>query len=116
MTRRLFHLAPERAWHLFWMGTETHWRAPSLEHEGFLHLSFAEQLPGTLEAHFDGASGLRLVEIDATAVENHLRLEVSRGGQDFPHLYAPLPRDAVLGTWELEYRGSGWLLPPLSEA
>ncbi len=36
-----------------------------------------------------------LAAIDAAALGDDLRYEVSRGGSLFPHLYAPLPMSAV---------------------
>jgi uncharacterized protein (DUF952 family) len=36
-----------------------------------------------------------VLEVDATALGDALRWELSRGGALFPHLYAPLPVAAV---------------------
>jgi len=57
--------------------------------DGFIHLSTAEQLPGTLAKHFAGMAGLRVVEV-AVEGDPDLRWEESRGGALFPHLYRPL--------------------------
>lgn len=65
--------------------------------DGYIHLSTAEQLQGTLAKHFAGQSGLVIVEVDLTRFGDALRWEVSRGGALFPHLYAQLPMDAVVG-------------------
>jgi 1,4-dihydroxy-6-naphthoate synthase len=105
-TPRLFHLAPEDAWSA-WVGHT--WAPPSLAQEGFVHLSFAEQLAGTLSTHFPGAGPLVLAELDAEALAASLRLEPSREGALFPHHYGPLPRTAVLRTWTLgELPELGW--------
>jgi len=63
--------------------------------DGFIHLSTADQVPGTLARHFAGRTGLLLVEVDAGALGAALKWEPSRGGALFPHLYGPLPRSAV---------------------
>ncbi len=55
--------------------------------DGFIHLSTAEQAPGTAAKHFAGAEGLMLAALDATALGDALRWEASRGGAAFPHLY-----------------------------
>ena len=55
--------------------------------DGFIHLSTADQVPGTAAKHFAGAEGLMLAALDATALGDALRWEVSRGGAAFPHLY-----------------------------
>ncbi len=70
------------------------YQAASLETEGFVHLSFADQLSGTLETHFADAERVLLLELNRQAVLADLRLEASRGGADFPHLYRALRPDS----------------------
>jgi uncharacterized protein (DUF952 family) len=64
--------------------------------DGFIHLSSAAQVDETARRHFSGQTGLVLVEVDADALGDALRWEVSRGGERFPHLYGPLPMAAVV--------------------
>jgi uncharacterized protein (DUF952 family) len=59
--------------------------------DGFIHFSTAAQVGETLAKHFAGQRDLLLVVVDADQFGDALRWEVSRGGQHFPHLYAPLP-------------------------
>lgn len=68
--------------------------------DGYIHMSTAGQLGETLAKHFAGQRGLVIAEIDLCGFGNTLRWEVSRGGAQFPHLYAPLPLAAVIGTVE----------------
>ena len=63
--------------------------------DGYIHLSCAEQLQGTLDKHFCGQSGLVIAEIDLRLLGSTVRWEVSRGGALFPHVYGPLPKAAV---------------------
>ncbi|WP_419190242.1 MqnA/MqnD/SBP family protein [Saltatorellus ferox] len=78
------------------------YHAASLDEEGFVHFSFAHQLGGTLEAYFADATRVLLLEIDRAAVLEDLRMEPSRRGEDFPHLYRALaPGKDVLQCWEL---------------
>ncbi len=63
--------------------------------DGFIHFSTAEQLRGTLAKYFMAESEIVLAAIDASALGDGLKWEVSRGGMKFPHLYASLPLDAV---------------------
>jgi uncharacterized protein (DUF952 family) len=65
--------------------------------DGFIHLSTARQLEGTLARHFRGQDGLLLVAFQARMLGPELRWEPSRGGELFPHLYGPLP--AALALW-----------------
>lgn len=57
--------------------------------DGYIHLSTAAQVAGTLAKHFAGVSGLVIAEV-AVEEDPALRWEVSRGGALFPHLYRPL--------------------------
>lgn len=66
--------------------------------DGFIHLSTARQVPGTLERHFAGVVGLVLVAIEDSALGDDLKFEPSRGGDLFPHLHAPLSPE--LAVWE----------------
>ncbi|AYG65139.1 MULTISPECIES: DUF952 domain-containing protein [unclassified Rhizobium] len=66
--------------------------------DGFIHFSTAKQARETAARHFAGQTGLLLVAIDGEALGDKLVFEPSRGGDLFPHLYAPLPLSAVL--WE----------------
>lgn len=59
--------------------------------DGFIHFSSAKQVEETAAKYFAGRSDLLLVAVDAAALGEALKWEVSRGGALFPHLYAPLP-------------------------
>ncbi len=58
--------------------------------DGFIHFSSAAQVETTAAKHFAGQSDLLLVSVDAEKFGPTLKWEVSRGGELFPHLYAPL--------------------------
>jgi uncharacterized protein (DUF952 family) len=64
--------------------------------DGYLHFSTEHQVRETAARHFAGQADLLLIAIDADALGEALRYEASRGGDLFPHLYAPLSRSAVL--------------------
>ena len=70
--------------------------APVDRADGFVHFSTATQLPGTLAKHFAGEMGLVLLACDDALMGDDLRWEVSRGGQDFPHLYRELRLDDIV--------------------
>ena len=75
--------------------------------DGFIHLSARHQLTGTAAKHFRGRSGLLLAAFDSAAFEPALKWEPSRGGDLFPHLYAPLPTAAALWTKALPLGDDG---------
>ena len=61
--------------------------------DGFIHFSTSEQVKETLKKHFTSKNKLYLLEINADDLQ--LVWEVSRNNQIFPHLYEPLPLDAI---------------------
>lgn len=64
--------------------------------DGYIHMSAADQVSGTLGKHFAGETGLTLLAIEADDLGADLRWEVSRGGALFPHLYRALRVTDVL--------------------
>jgi uncharacterized protein (DUF952 family) len=64
--------------------------------DGFLHFSTAPQLAETLRRYYAGQRDLMLVAVDAAGLGMALKWEHAPSrGEDFPHLYAPLPLAAV---------------------
>lgn len=59
--------------------------------DGYIHMSTAAQLAETARRHYAGQSDLVLVEVELAPLGPALRWEPSRGGDLFPHLFAPLP-------------------------
>ena len=98
---------------LFHITTATDWeraravgtyRAPSLDSEGFIHLSTSAQWRKTASRFFKGQSHLVLLELDATGLD--VRFEPA-DGDHFPHLYGALPVSAVLRTTPFDVSASG---------
>lgn len=82
--------------------------------DGYIHLSTAEQAQETLEKHFAGQTGLWLAAVDLAALGETVRWEPSRGGQLFPHIYGPLPLDAVTAYSEVAHEPDGSLRLPVA--
>lgn len=65
--------------------------------DGFLHLSTAAQVPGTLARFFADVPDVRVLAVDPRKLDPEtLRWEVGPDGGPFPHLYGPLPHEAVV--------------------
>jgi uncharacterized protein (DUF952 family) len=62
--------------------------------DGYIHMSTAAQLAETARRHYAGQRELVLVEVDLAPLGAALKWEPSRGGDLFPHLFAPLPASA----------------------
>ena len=80
--------------------------------DGFIHFSTAAQAPETAAKHFADEAGLWLLAVEEAAVGDNLRWEPSRGGDDFPHLYAPLRLDQVAWAKPLQIRDGRHVFPP----
>jgi uncharacterized protein (DUF952 family) len=63
----------------------------TLEDEGFIHCSFADQVEATAARFYAGRDDVMVLTIDEARVPSEIRVE---GG--FPHVYGPLPIDAVV--------------------
>lgn len=84
--------------------------------DGYIHFSTAGQVKETAARHFAGQDDLLLVAVEAGALGNALKYEISRGGALFPHLYASLPLDAVAWVRPLPLGADGLhLFPELPE-
>lgn len=70
--------------------------APVDARDGFIHFSSATQVRETAAKYFAGAKDLMLIAVDADALGDALKWELSRDGDLFPHLYGELPLAAVL--------------------
>ncbi len=77
----------------------------TLEDEGFIHASTAQQWPATRARFYaEVAEPLVLLEIDEERLTAPLRWEVGdpSTGERFPHVYGVLNVDAVVSTVPLE--------------
>ncbi|MHA6287396.1 DUF952 domain-containing protein [Maricaulis sp. CAU 1757] len=80
--------------------------------DGFIHLSAAAQVEGTLVKHYGDHDRLLLVEIDLEALGDSVKWEKSRGGELFPHVYGEIPMAAVTGMRHVGRTQDGdWMLP-----
>ena len=75
--------------------------------DGFIHLSTAAQLAGTLERHFAGRADLVLVAFDPAKFGDTLKWEASRNGALFPHVYCALPTAGALSVEVLPLGANG---------
>ena len=88
--------------------------APVDLQDGYIHLSTAAQLTETVDKHFAGQGDLHVATVDLDALGDAVKWEEARGGASFPHLYAPLPLDAVLAYGPLERDDYGKVKLPVA--
>ncbi|XIG75181.1 hypothetical protein C1N81_18680 [Streptomyces sp. SGAir0957] len=101
MAIELLHLTERALWEsaratgAYTMST----RGKTLEEVGFIHCSFPHQLRAVADMLYKGqaaAGELVVLVVDRTRVDVPVRVEsVAPGGEEFPHVYGPLPVGAV---------------------
>jgi uncharacterized protein (DUF952 family) len=75
--------------------------------DGFIHFSTAAQAQETARRYFSNQTDLLIVGVEAEALGAALRWEPSRGGDLFPHLYAPLDPALAVQTKALPLDAGG---------
>jgi uncharacterized protein (DUF952 family) len=83
-------------------------RGRTLEEEGFIHCSYANQVTRVANAYYAGMHGLVLLVIDRERITAPVRDESSGGGDErFPHIYGPLNPDAATDVLPFEPSDDG---------
>jgi uncharacterized protein (DUF952 family) len=85
--------------------------SPDDVRDGFIHLSYASQVPGTLEKHYALADEVVLAAFDAAGLAQALKAEISREGALFPHYHGMLERRDLLRFAHLVRQNTGFVLP-----
>ncbi len=110
----IFHVCPRTAWAAA-AATGRYDGSADDRRDGFIHFSTADQLVESVAKHRAGQDGLVLVGVEAEALGPALKWEPSRGGALFPHLYGPLPVEAVAFVRDLPLGPDGrHVFPPLA--
>ncbi len=94
MDAYIYHLALRHAWESA-MEEGTTYRSStidrSLDEEGFIHCSYAHQVQAVADHSYRGRTDVLLLTIDVGKVQAEIRIE-----NLFPHIYGPLPIEAVV--------------------
>jgi len=89
----LFHITAAADWEAALAAGR--YAPPSLDREGFIHLSADGQVAGTLARFYADVPDLVVLEVD-DALGEALRWEEGEPGELFPHLYRALAPHEVL--------------------
>lgn len=79
-----------------WADVGDEYRPASLDEEGFIHFSTAQQIPGTSLRYYADVADLVVLTVDPDRVDAEVRWEDLHGTGVFPHLYGALPTSAVV--------------------
>jgi uncharacterized protein (DUF952 family) len=105
----IFHITSRLEWQA--AQARGDYRAPSLETEGFIHMSTSKQVVHVANAFYRGQSDLVLLVVDETRItlsevegRSQVKWEAPAGSpasgisqnDKFPHVYGPLNLDAVI--------------------
>lgn len=102
----LFHIVTRTAWARATAAGE--YRPPSLQSEGFVHFSFADQVSATANLLYRDVEDLIVVEFDPSRLGSRVVVEDSSGsGTDFPHVYGAIPASAAVRIHPLSRGASG---------
>jgi uncharacterized protein (DUF952 family) len=73
--------------------------------DGYIHFSDRDQVAGTASKYFADEPDLVVAAVDTSRLSESfgdaLRWEASASGGTYPHLYATLPRDAVVAVYRI---------------
>jgi uncharacterized protein (DUF952 family) len=112
--REIFHLVEPAVWE---RDRQAPYRPASLETEGFIHCSSADQVARVANLFYAGAQSLLVLRIDADRLGALLRDEDIGTGEKFPHVYGPLNRGVVVDVCPLTRGPDGkWTFPTPGEA
>lgn len=103
----VFHIATRAEWELALAAGV--YRTGSLDTEGFIHCSTAEQVAATASRLFAGRTDLVLLFIDGERLTAALRYEpvTDPPGAVFPHVFGPIDLAAVFEVAALEPGADG---------
>jgi uncharacterized protein (DUF952 family) len=107
--RIIYHILPRADWE----NVADPYRAASLDSEGFIHCSGADQVARVANLFFADCDDLVVLCIDAGRLGSPLRDEDAGTGELFPHVYGPIERAAVLQVMPLTRAPDGrWAFTP----
>jgi uncharacterized protein (DUF952 family) len=88
-----YHITTPEQWAKF--QDKNYFEAESLTTEGFIHGSYAEQLEETLALYYKNVPKILLLDINPSRLRVEFKIEESRGGAFFPHIYGQLNKSAI---------------------
>jgi uncharacterized protein (DUF952 family) len=104
MVRLIYHIVPRPAWEAAPAGP---FRADSLASEGFIHCSNQDQVARIANLFYAGAARLVVLCVDAGRLAAEVLDEDAGIGEQFPHVYGPIEREAIVEVRPLQRDAEG---------
>ncbi len=90
----VYHITSSAEWNA--AQPQQEYKAQDFDKEGFIHCSYCHQILTVAHRFFKGQSGLVILVIESSKINNSLVEENLEGGVElYPHLYSVLPTKAV---------------------
>lgn len=90
----IYHIVLPEIWAEF--SEKKFYEAASLQTEGFIHCSFAEQMAGVLERYYKGVEKVLILTIEPEKLTSKLVNEPSTNNEIYPHIYGPINCEAIV--------------------
>ena len=102
----IFHIALKEKWER--TISRSQYTEGSLQSEGFIHCSTAEQVVDTANKHFKGQSDLVLLKINTNDIVSVIAYEAyAENGETYPHIFGPIAHDAIKEVIEFPVSSDG---------
>lgn len=90
----IYHIVLPEVWENF--KDKEEYEAESLQTEGFIHCSFAEQLDGVLQRYYSNAEKVLILSLDTEKLTSELVNEPSTNNEIYPHIYGKINKSAIV--------------------
>lgn len=94
----IYHIVLPEVWESF--KDKDEYEAESLQTEGFIHCSFAEQLDGVLQRYYSNAEKVLILSLNTEKLMSKLVNEPSTNNEIYPHIYGKINKSAIVGIEE----------------
>ena len=90
----IYHIVLPEVWANF--KDQDFYYATSLQIEGFIHCSFAEQINSVLDRYYKEAKSVLILHIETDKLTSKLVEEPSTNNEIYPHIYGKINHDAIV--------------------
>ena len=90
----IYHIVLPEIWEK--SKNEKFYEAESLQSEGFIHCSFADQIEAVLKRYYKAAEKVFILEIEPKLLISKLVAEPSTNNEMYPHVYGRINREAII--------------------
>jgi uncharacterized protein (DUF952 family) len=99
----IYHVTTKQEWNN--AKEKGFYMALSLETEGFIHCSEAQQVDDVLKRYYRGKTDLLKLVVDTEKLSSEVKYELAPSvNENFPHVYGPINLDAVVEVAEINER------------